>query len=104
MQDTQGPTGQRDDLIFVVFCFFFVFVFFIPHMAYSLLPTCLHACAVGTHLQTRRRREFPRPAVSMAVLLQEVGSKQNIAAVVRTDRPRSFIIMQVELVSGPAGS
>jgi hypothetical protein len=73
-------------------------------MAYSLLPTCLHACAVGTHLQTRRRREFPRPAVSMAVLLQDVGSKQNIAAVVRTDRPRSLIIMQMELVSGPAGS
>ncbi len=40
----------------------------------------------------------------MAVLLQEVGSKQNIAAMVRTDRPRSFIIMQVQLVSGSAGS
>jgi hypothetical protein len=40
----------------------------------------------------------------MAVLLQEVGSKQNIAAVVWTDRPRSFIIMQVQLVSGSAGS
>lgn len=40
----------------------------------------------------------------MAVLLYVVGSKQNIAAVVRIDRPRSFIIMQVELVSGPAGS